>query len=369
MVRNAIDLTNVLQMFRTFTNKNNKNFQGMSPEDPFFEVLHEYLIKNLDKISGDQVVYFLNCYAFFNKKDLVLFEKLLNKLKNNNKLLVSDDDLGLLMRSLCIFELYDMEIWKLIEKRVFSKEIQTFLENPQKITPHNARISQIALGLLALSIEKPDFIEDKEKYKEIYEKFKKLYKKTNQHILIEKFNSLEMGTFSVYHILKALELNPIPEQIIEVFNVDLYIPVLNKEKLKEIEKLDLDKVIEKITDPDFLNESKKNLDFLKIKKTLDFSMKNDKNEEFSRDEEKNAAKNEEFVKKNDSLIIEIHGPDHYICNEQFLRGGTQLKERLLKKMGFRLMVIPYSECLEFQRKVSRRQIISELLAKLRTIVE
>ena len=72
-----------------------------------------------------------------------------------------------------------------------------------------------------------------------------------------------------------------------------------------------------------------------------------------------------MVKKNGSLLIEIHGPDHYNLDERFVRGGTALKERLLRKMGYKLMVIPHSECIAFQRKVSRREIIIDLIERLK----
>ena len=357
----AMEIVNFTNILRSFSSKYTGSFKGISPYDPFFDNAKAFLLRNLQKINAEAAVSILSSYSFFNKKDPELFAQLLTRIKSNGKLMISDHLLGLLMRTLCVFELYeDRELWSLIEDQLYAPTVQSFLQNPEKETFVNVKMAQTAVGLLALSLERPEYIKNPTMFKDVYERFKKIYRKSNQLLLIERFNESEMGTFSVYHLLKAMELNPIPEQIIEIFNIDLHIPEISLEKLESIRKLDLDNVVARAVDPQNIAESHQNLDKLK---NIEFWL--EKNEQYTREFEKKAAKNEEMVKKKGSLLIEIHGPDHYNLDERFVRGGTALKERLLRKMGYKLMVIPHSECIAFQRKVSRREIIIDLIERLK----
>lgn len=359
--QDAMEIGNFSHILRSFSSKYTRSFKGISPFDPFFDKVKAFLLRNLQKINAETAASILSSYSFFNKKDPELFVHLLTRVKMNGKLVINDHLLGLLMRTLCVFELYeDRELWSLIEDQLYEPTVQSFLKNPDKETLVNVKMAQTAVGLLALSLERPEYIKNKTKFKDVYERFKKIYRKSNQLLLIERFNENEMGTFSVYHLLKAMELNPIPEQIIEIFNIDLHVPEISLEKLESIRKLDLDTVVARAVDPQNIAESHQNLDKLK---NIEFWL--EKNEQYNREFEKKAAKNEEMVKKKGSLLIEIHGPDHYNLDERFLRGGTALKERLLRKMGFKLMVISHSECMAYQRKVSRREIIIGLIERLK----
>lgn len=361
----SLEIGNFSNILRSFSSKYTRSFKGISPYDPFFNNVKAFLLRNLQKINAEAAVSILSSYSFFNKKDPELFVQLLTRIKMNGKLMINDHLLGLLMRTLCVFELYeDRELWSLIEDQLYAPTVQYFLQNPDKDTFLNVKMAQTAVGLLALSLERPEYIKNPTKFKDVYERFKKIYRKSNQLLLIERFNESEMGTFSVYHLLKAMELNPIPEQIIEIFNIDLHVPEISLEKLESIRKLGLDNVVARAVDPQNIAESHHNLDKLK---NIEFWL--EKNEQYTREFEKKAAKNEEIVKKKGSLLIEIHGPDHYNLDERFVRGGTALKERLLRKMGYKLMIIPHSECKAYQRKVSRREIIIDLIERLKKEIE
>mgnify|MGYP001595170220 CR=1 FL=1 len=60
-------------------------------------------------------------------------------------------------------------------------------------------------------------------------------------------------------------------------------------------------------------------------------------------EEKEFIENLELSKDND-LLVELRGKKRNECQENNIKGNTLLKERLIRALGYKLLVISAKEC-------------------------
>ena len=346
MEKNTIELHNALAIFRTLSSRRNTMVSGINPSDEFFLCIKTYLLKHLDKMTSNSIASVLALFAYaYYINDMVFISNLFNNLKETKLNLLPDDMIGLLLRAVVIYQHYDPELWKMIEEKLLAERYQAFFAS---ISKNNAlmanRIAELTLGIQAVILEKPEIIINKEIFGEFFQRLRVFYQDLIQSRAVEKYSPYEMSTFAVFHIIKALNLNPIPEQMVSIFNIDIYIPHITIELLDQIEKnMNLEQIVEEINS------------LLDNPEAMESQAANDRK----------LAKLVINENIKDSLLIEIHGPSHYFGDEKYMKGGSILKERLLNKIGSRLLIIKQSECIEFRQKISRRQIIHDIIQKLK----
>lgn len=320
------------------------------PDNDIFEGFCEIIKENQMKIDISQASSILMLFAqvFYKKPEILklLFDKIKESI-----VIIPYLRFSFIFRALTIFEYYnDVDLMRIFEAKLYNEEEKTFLLNiiEKKEQDYTKIVAAITWGMHAILLERPDIIQNLDKFKDFYEFFKKYYLDFVQKPLIKDFSSITFGRFGVYQILKVLGLRPIPEKIVDIFNIDIVIPSITLEKLSEIKQnLDLESAIERVN---WLSSNP-----LELSKEI-------------AEDKILAGKINENIEKESSLLIELHGPYHYLKSEGFLRGGTVLKERLLKKNGYNLLVISYSECLDFTNKFSRRQIFLDIIEKIENAI-
>lgn len=321
------------------------------PDKELFERFGELIVKNQIKIDLEQTASILLLFAKVSFKKPEIIKLLFDKIKESNAV-IPYYRFAAIFRALAILEYYeDKDLMRIFEEKLYDDAEKRILSSIREKNDADYRKIVVSLvwGMHAILVERPEIIQNLDKFKERYEFFMEYYFEFVQLPLINNFSAANFGRFGVYPILKVLGFRPIPEKIVDIFNIDIVIPNINSQKLREIrENLHLESAIEKINRFSS-NPSELSQEIEKDKVLLgNFS---------------------ENIDKENSLLIELHGPNHYIKSEEFLKGGTLLKERILRKSGYKLLVFPYSECLEFTEKFSRRQIFLDLIEKIENAIK
>lgn len=313
----------------------------LDPTDEFFKTMTSILESNEELINGQNAVVFLIFFYKHACDEPKAIKILFERIKSNISEIQFFEAISII-RSIAFFQYYDSELWKLIESKFFEFK-ETFIK---KLTEDVTLMSQLIFGLHAIIVEKPDLIQNKEALLNDYNSLREISLRKIQTPIVFHNPLQILGRFSVFHLLKAIGLNPIPEKIIDIFNVDLFIPEISKKKIEEIkENIDLENICDNLYNDKIFEDQEKF--FHELKKAREEAM----NKEIP-------------INKENSLLIEIHGRQHFLKTEDFLNGSSILKARLVRKSGYNLMILTNKECLQFRDKFSKREIILDILQKL-----
>eukprot|EP01017_Pseudomicrothorax_dubius_P034110 TRINITY_DN4636_c0_g1_i10.p1 TRINITY_DN4636_c0_g1~~TRINITY_DN4636_c0_g1_i10.p1 ORF type:complete len:459 (+),score=86.78 TRINITY_DN4636_c0_g1_i10:111-1487(+) len=224
-------------------------------------------------------------------------------------------DVCVLLWALAVFEVYKEDIWVEAVGNIFANKHLLGNNPPNQGQVVNAlRSLQIARQSNLLDWKQEQAFWDKidslldESKPKFFENRLIARQKNFQHRIGDKVDPTE-----VYSLLRQTGLKVIPEQIVDMYNIDYVIKDFKFEALQTTPDKELWK--------EKLAEAPAEVKHVPCDKTRD-------------------------------VLVEVDGPNHFVGGSQRLQGGTLMKRRNLSRLGYRLIFLTSPELREISRAAS-----------------
>lgn len=304
----------------------NRNIQKNTVDfnEDLLSELKRYIIKNNELFRINEIITLINFYAVINYEDKGFIKGLEEKIYLY-KDRIDVDLIAIFMYAICILEMYSQSFLNFVTANLNNIPFDKLNRN---------NFAMIIISLFSIDIEVDNSFNKSPQLNESLRKYLPDYQNVSLRYLSKIGSTSTLANmetvFDFFTYAKCFGFEVISEPIFYCYNVDFVI-----KNYKKVEA-NIEKAIENLEK----NEAE-------LKASLILKVNNKK------------ERSQIDLSPDDDLIVEIDGPRHYIKDR--IKGGTLLKRRLTKKLGYKMVVLSSKECLKLAKIGDKKMKLTNFL--------